>query len=81
MRSQIKYVLMKWKLRWKLSRLVRGYLGMMHSEIMAIGLLTSSERRDHATEVNELKKMLSSCVADLYEIVGLEEQNNERQLE
>lgn len=51
---------------------------MMHSGIMAIGLLTSSERRDHATEVNELKKMLSSCVVDLYEIVGLEEQNNER---
>lgn len=54
---------------------------MMHSEIMAIGLLTSSERRDHVVEVNELKKMLSSCVADLYEIVGLEEQNNERQPE
>lgn len=51
---------------------------MMHSEIMAIGLLTSSERRDHVVEVNELKKMLSSCVADLYEIVCLEEQNNER---
>lgn len=29
---------------------------MMHSEIMAIGLLTSSERRDHVVEVNELKK-------------------------